>query len=360
MNRLAPWSNDPVSDAPGEVIYLRDTETGAIWTPTPLPLGDPTIVSGQGYSRHEAQSRQLHQELTVHVPLHDTIKIMSLRLHNIGRTARHLSATYFAEWELGTHRENAAMQVVCEHDVISWQGTRIRPTPHEEIPEHPPDRIRTPVTSPHEPREASHPSPNSGSTSMTSLPDTMQTQRPSYGPRLRSRSHPALGGLPKNCGSRSETAALLFLYLPHLVVGLCADQMLRMTRDHHFLVGWDDPGRRATTRSADGWAAFAIGTLVELYAEPSRIAAYALADGGAVFANAGGEYQRIQASQRSRKRPQFAPDAIDEKIDGELRPWIVRIEQLAHVARYAGDTKQTRLAVEQLLDGARVHVPLIQ
>ena len=36
-NRLTPWSNDPVSDPPGEVVYLRDEETGEVWTPTPLP-----------------------------------------------------------------------------------------------------------------------------------------------------------------------------------------------------------------------------------------------------------------------------------------------------------------------------------
>ena len=39
MNRLTPWSNDPVSDPPSEVIYLRDEETGEVWTPTPLPCG---------------------------------------------------------------------------------------------------------------------------------------------------------------------------------------------------------------------------------------------------------------------------------------------------------------------------------
>ena len=37
-NRLTPWSNDPVSDPPGEVIYLRDEETGEVWSPTPLPV----------------------------------------------------------------------------------------------------------------------------------------------------------------------------------------------------------------------------------------------------------------------------------------------------------------------------------
>jgi cellobiose phosphorylase len=39
MNRLTPWSNDPGSDPPGEVIYLRDEETAEVWTPTPLPCG---------------------------------------------------------------------------------------------------------------------------------------------------------------------------------------------------------------------------------------------------------------------------------------------------------------------------------
>ena len=35
MNKLTPWSNDPVSDPPGEVVYLRDTESGEVWLPTP-------------------------------------------------------------------------------------------------------------------------------------------------------------------------------------------------------------------------------------------------------------------------------------------------------------------------------------
>ncbi len=40
-NRLTPWSNDPVSDPPGEVVYLRDEETGEVWSPTPLPVPSP-------------------------------------------------------------------------------------------------------------------------------------------------------------------------------------------------------------------------------------------------------------------------------------------------------------------------------
>ena len=38
-NRLTPWRNDPVFDAPAEALYLRDEETAAVWSPTPLARG---------------------------------------------------------------------------------------------------------------------------------------------------------------------------------------------------------------------------------------------------------------------------------------------------------------------------------
>ena len=37
-NQLTPWSNDPVSDPAGEALYIRDEETGDLWTPTALPI----------------------------------------------------------------------------------------------------------------------------------------------------------------------------------------------------------------------------------------------------------------------------------------------------------------------------------
>jgi cyclic beta-1,2-glucan synthetase len=36
QNHLTPWSNDPVSDPSGEVIYVRDEDSGALWGPTAL------------------------------------------------------------------------------------------------------------------------------------------------------------------------------------------------------------------------------------------------------------------------------------------------------------------------------------
>jgi len=119
MNRLTPWSNDPTSDSPGEVIYLRDEETGDLWTPTPMPLGPTATVTvrhGQGYTRYTHDSRNLHQDLLVIVPTDDPIKLVCLTVRNDGDRPRRLSVTYYAEWVLGTVRENAPLQVVCERD----------------------------------------------------------------------------------------------------------------------------------------------------------------------------------------------------------------------------------------------------
>ena len=53
MNRLTPWSNDPVADPPGEALYLRDEETGEFWSPTPGPCGgDATTVVRHGQGLH--------------------------------------------------------------------------------------------------------------------------------------------------------------------------------------------------------------------------------------------------------------------------------------------------------------------
>jgi cellobiose phosphorylase len=119
MNRLTPWSNDPVSDPPSEVVYLRDEETGDFWSPTPLPLGSGatvTVQHGQGYTRYVRASHGLEQDLLVLVPPDDPVKLVSLSVRNVGDRPRRLTAAYYAEWVLGTVRENAPAQVVCERD----------------------------------------------------------------------------------------------------------------------------------------------------------------------------------------------------------------------------------------------------
>ncbi len=119
LNRLTPWNNDPVSDPPAEAVYLRDEESGEVWSPTPLPAGAGSTVRvrhGQGYTCYARHSHGLEQELLVLVPTDDPVKLVRLSVRNNGDRPRRLSATFYAEWVLGTVRENAPLQVVCEYD----------------------------------------------------------------------------------------------------------------------------------------------------------------------------------------------------------------------------------------------------
>jgi cyclic beta-1,2-glucan synthetase len=118
-NRLTPWRNDPVTDMPGEALYLRDEETGLVWSPTPMPAGAETthvIRHGQGYSIFESQSHGLNQKLRMFVAPDAPVKIVHLRLQNLWDRPRRVTVTYYAEWVLGTTRDTHQAHIMPEFD----------------------------------------------------------------------------------------------------------------------------------------------------------------------------------------------------------------------------------------------------
>ncbi|HWJ04114.1 MAG TPA: glycosyl transferase family 36, partial [Verrucomicrobiae bacterium] len=116
-NKLTPWSNDPVVDQPGEVIYLRDEATGEVWTTTRGPIRDHDkylIRHGQGYSIFLHSSHGINQELLMFVPVDQPVKLSQLSLHNTSGTKRRLTVTYYAELVLGVARELTAPYLVTD------------------------------------------------------------------------------------------------------------------------------------------------------------------------------------------------------------------------------------------------------
>ena len=133
--RLTPWHNDPLSDASGEAIYIRDEDSGELWSPTSLPCapagptaGAFTTRHGFGYSVFEHTTNGIDAELQVFVALDAAVKFSRLRLTNRSGRPRKLSATGYVEWVLGDLRAKTASHVL--NDVALESGALYARNPY--------------------------------------------------------------------------------------------------------------------------------------------------------------------------------------------------------------------------------------
>ncbi len=113
-NKLTPWSNDPVSNPPGEVLYLTDWKAGRTWTITPLPVRDEgtyVITHGFGYSVYKHVSNGMEQTLIQFVPIDDNVKISLVKLKNLTNESMNIVLTYYIRPVLGVSDQNTAMHI---------------------------------------------------------------------------------------------------------------------------------------------------------------------------------------------------------------------------------------------------------
>lgn len=117
--RLTPWVQDPVAGTGGEALFLRDEDSGEVWSCTALPLQTDAVHvvrHGFGYSVFETTVNGIVSELWVFVAIDAAVKFSMLKLHNISGRARRLSVTGYVEWVLGDLRSKSAMHVSTEID----------------------------------------------------------------------------------------------------------------------------------------------------------------------------------------------------------------------------------------------------
>jgi cyclic beta-1,2-glucan synthetase len=104
-----------VTSQSSEALYLRDEETAAIWSPTPLPANDSMpykVAHGAGYTRFEHNSNGLNQRINVFVDPEEPVKVIQIRLQNTCSRSRRLTLTYAVEWVLGnSHADNAGLLI---------------------------------------------------------------------------------------------------------------------------------------------------------------------------------------------------------------------------------------------------------
>jgi cyclic beta-1,2-glucan glucanotransferase len=112
--RLTPWHNDPVSDPVSEAIYLRDDETGDVWSATPAPIRTAaayTVHHRPGTSSFAQERNGVASHLTLGLVPDAAVKVSHLRLTNHLERTRRISVIAYVEWTLGTQREHTQHQV---------------------------------------------------------------------------------------------------------------------------------------------------------------------------------------------------------------------------------------------------------
>ena len=122
LGRLTPWSNDPVSDPSGEVVFIRDDPSGRFFSPMPwagATSAPTTCRHGFGYSVFEHREDGLASTLTTYVAVSAPVKFLALKIKN--ESARRRSVSVFASVELvlGDLRSRQGMHIVTELEPLT-------------------------------------------------------------------------------------------------------------------------------------------------------------------------------------------------------------------------------------------------
>jgi len=113
LARLTSWTQDLVRDESGKFLYLRDEDSGAIWSAS----WKPVMAKYEHYEVHHAvgsttfiqRAHGIETRWTLLVPPSDPLEIWRLEIRNLSGTPRRLSVFSYLEWCLGNggdwHRE---------------------------------------------------------------------------------------------------------------------------------------------------------------------------------------------------------------------------------------------------------------
>lgn len=114
--QLTPWTNDPVSNRPGEAIYIRDEDNGDVFSPYACVARDPSLTyearHGQGYSVFSTTRAGLFAEATQLVDPADSVRLTRLRLKNTRKQPIKLKLYAYAEWVMGNNRPRSAPTII--------------------------------------------------------------------------------------------------------------------------------------------------------------------------------------------------------------------------------------------------------
>ncbi len=127
-HHLTPWSNDPVTNRPGETFHLTDRDSGAIMSPFAGLSADPgdrfEARFGAGMSHFTCTGRALTVEACQIVDPVDPVKLTRLRVINTGGARRRLRLYGYVEWVMGNNRDKTAamLRTAAEDGILTVEN----------------------------------------------------------------------------------------------------------------------------------------------------------------------------------------------------------------------------------------------
>ena len=117
--RITPWHNDPVRDPCSDCIYLRDDESGDVWSATPAPIREMSeyvVKHGAGYSVFDHVHGDIRTSVRIAMATDEPVKISTLTITNNGRSPKRVTVTSYVEWVLGVSRDLTQQHVYTSFD----------------------------------------------------------------------------------------------------------------------------------------------------------------------------------------------------------------------------------------------------
>ncbi|WP_208435571.1 GH36-type glycosyl hydrolase domain-containing protein [Bartonella phoceensis] len=119
--QLTPWSNDPVSNRPGEALYIVDRLSLKRFSPVSAIECDKNVVyevcHGFGFSTFKSTHSEITLELTHTLDPGNPVRLSRLILKNEGEKPHSLRLYNYVEWVLGNVRTKYAPFILPSYDV---------------------------------------------------------------------------------------------------------------------------------------------------------------------------------------------------------------------------------------------------
>lgn len=118
--QLTPWSNDPISNRPGEALYIVDRLSLKRFSPVSTVECDENVVyeacHGFGFSTFKSTHSEITLELTHTLDQEKPVRLSRLILKNEGKKLRSLRLYNYVEWVLGNVRTKYAPFILPSYD----------------------------------------------------------------------------------------------------------------------------------------------------------------------------------------------------------------------------------------------------